>query len=96
MTKLYIVTYKAGVKFNAVLFHSHINTLLKKGWITDWWHYTDNVYIVASSQEVSALYNVVFPGIPGQFILIIEVDPTNAQGWLPKAAWEWIQKYRDK
>jgi len=26
--------------------------------------------------------------------LIIEINPTNAQGWLPKKAWEWIQKYQ--
>lgn len=94
--KLYVITYKTDANFNAVFFHNHIVKLHSNGWISDWWHYTDNVYIVASSQEVNKLYNVTFLGIPGRFILIVEINPNNAQGWLPKAAWSWIQKYQKK
>lgn len=96
MIKLYIITYKTDMTFNPVLFHNYINTLFAKNWISDWWHYTDNTYIVASVQDVSALYRATFPGIPGKYILIIEVNPDNAQGWLPEAAWTWIKKYRSK
>lgn len=96
MNKLFAITYKTDSVFNAVSFHRYINALYEKEWISDWWHYTDNVYIVASSQEVSDLYNVTFPGVPGRYILIIEVDPNNAQGWLPQKAWAWLQKYQIK
>lgn len=96
MTKLYIITYKTDLNFNAVLFHNYVKSLHTKSWISDWWHYTDSTYIVASSQPVNDLYNATFPGIPRRHILIIEVNPNNAQGWLPQAAWTWLQKYQSK
>ena len=96
MTKLFLITYKTDATFNPILFHNYINSLYIGSWISDWWHYTDNVYIVASSQDVTSLYNATFPGIPRRHILIMELNPDNAQGWLPKAAWDWIQKYQTK
>jgi hypothetical protein len=96
MTKLFIITYKTDATFNPVLFHNYIHQLFVKNWISDWWHYTDNTYIVASQQDVVGLYNATFPGIPRRYILIIEVDPNNAQGWLPQSAWTWLQKYQNK
>lgn len=96
MTKLFLITYKTDTTFNPILFHNYIGSLYAKNWISDWWHYTDNVYIVASSQDVTSLYNATFPGIPRRHILIMELNPNNAQGWLPKAAWDWIQKYQIK
>lgn len=96
MTKLFIITYKTDTAFNSVLFHNYIQSLYTKSWISDWWHYTDNTYIVASSQTVGALYSATFPGVPGRHILVIEVNPNNAQGWLPKEAWTWLQKYQNK
>jgi hypothetical protein len=95
MNKLYIITYKTNSAFNAVAFHNYIEDLYKKKWITDWWHYIDSAYIVASNQTAEALYNAAAPGMKGiQYVLIIEVDPKNEQGWLPPKAWEWLQKYK--
>lgn len=65
-------------------------------YISDWWHYLDESYIVVSSLNVSSLYNLIFPGIPGRYLLVVEIDPNNSQGWLPRAAWEWLQKYQRK
>lgn len=95
MNKLYLITYSFNQNFNAVNFHNYINALFAKKWISDWWHYTDSAYIVASSQTVQDLYNAAAPGMVGiKYVLITEINPKNQQGWLPKDAWNWMQKYR--
>jgi hypothetical protein len=95
MNKLYLITYKTNPSFNSVTFHNYVKALHEKKWISDWWHYTDNAYIVASNQEVQKLYNAAAPGMKGiQYVLIIELNPNNRQGWLPPDAWKWLQKYK--
>lgn len=95
MNKIYIITYKTLPDFNSVSFHNYIDAMYKNGWISDWWHYTDNSYIVVSNQSVQDLYNAAAPGMKGiQYALITEVNLNNQQGWLPPAAWEWLKKYK--
>lgn len=95
MTKLYIITYKTNPSFNSAIFHNYIKALYQNNWISDWWHYTDNTYIVASNQTVQNLYNATAKGMGGiQYALIVEVNPKNQQGWLPPAAWDWLKKYQ--
>lgn len=97
MNKLFIITYKAKPDFNSVIFHNYVEALYKNQWVSDWWHYTDNSYIVASNQTVQNLYNAAAPGMVGiQYVLIAEIDPNNMQGWLPPDAWTWLQKYQPK
>lgn len=94
MNKLYIITYNSDAPFNKVNFHSYILSLYTAGYISDWWHHIGETYIVASSRNVNDLYGVIFPGVPQRNLLIIEVNPKNAQGWLPKQGWEWLNKYK--
>ena len=93
MTKTYLVTYSPDIYFNKVMFHSYMTSLYPSS-VTDWWHYIDTTYLIASSLDVNSLYNLIFPGVPRRYLLIIEVDPNNAQGWLPRDAWTWLQKYQ--
>lgn len=93
MTKIYFVTYNTDPYFNKNIFHNFI-TSLYPSYISDWWHYTEGAYLIASSLDVSSLYSAIFPGVPARNLLIIEVDPNNAQGWLPQIAWSWLQKYQ--
>lgn len=94
MNKLYLITYSPGNNFNPTVFHAHIKSMYTEGVITDWWHYIDYAYIIASSQTVNNLYNKIYPGVPKKRLLIIEIDPNNQQGWLPLKAWEWLKKYK--
>lgn len=93
MKKIFLITYNPGIYFNKVIFHNYITSLSSKGYIFDWWHYIDEAYIVATDLDVNSLYNAVFPGVPQRNLLVIEINPNNSQGWLPKAAWDWLQKY---
>lgn len=95
MKKLYIITYKTNSGFNSAIFHNYIKALHDKNWVSDWWHYTDNAYIVASNQTVQNLYDVSAKGMAGiQYILIVEINVRNQQGWLPVEAWNWLKKYK--
>jgi hypothetical protein len=69
--------------------------MYEKKWFSDWWHYTDNAYIVASEHTAEKIYSGAVPGMTGiKHVLVIEVDPKNTQGWLPKDAWTWLSKYK--
>jgi len=96
MPKIYLITFNSDLLLNKSLFHQNITNLFTKKYILDWWHYIDTTYIVASNLDVNTIYNAVFPGAPGRYILITEIDPNNAQGWLPQVAWTWLQKYQKK
>ena len=95
MPKLYFVVFNPDLPFDFQLFHNHILRLYPSH-ISDWWHHLNVGYIIASTHDVNTLYNLIFPGVPGRNLLVIEVNPNNAQGWLPKMAWDWIQKYQTK
>jgi hypothetical protein len=94
MSTLYLISYKSDQNFNDVIFHGYIDSLYKKRTITDWWHYTDHTYMVVSNLDANGIYNAVFPGVPRRNLLIIAVNPNITQGWLPKTAWDWINKYK--
>jgi hypothetical protein len=93
MNKIYIVTFNSDINFNKVVFHNYMTSLYPK-YISDWWHHIENSYLIASALDVNSLYNLIFPGVPKRYLLVIEIDPSNAQGWLPKEAWDWLQKYQ--
>ena len=57
-----------------------------------WWHYLTSTWLIATSESATQLYNRLVPHLDkGDSILIIEAG-NRIQGWLPKDAWEWIQK----
>jgi len=91
--KVYLVTYNIDANFNNTIFHNHITTVLYPNYIKDWWHYFENIYLIVSPLDVNQLYNLISPKIGGRHLLIIEINPKNHQGWLPKDAWDWILKY---
>ena len=90
-----MVTYNPTEPFSKTTFHGYIQSLHNLAYISDWFHYLDETYMIVSSKDVTSLYKAIFPGIPQRLLLIIEVNPNNAQGWLPKNAWAWIQKYQN-
>lgn len=96
MKKIYLLKYDTDLYFNHAIFHRHISSLYPSH-ISDWWQYMSNTYLIVSSLSVDQLYNLIVSSqILRRYLLIIEVNPNNAQGWLPKKAWEWIEHYQKK
>ena len=93
MNKVYIITFNTDEPFNMVTFHDYITSLYPNK-IIDWWHYIHTTYLIVSPLDVNSLYNLIFPGVPQRYLLVVEIDPNNAQGWLPPDAWKWLQKYQ--
>jgi len=57
-----------------------------------WWHYLGSTWLISTSESATELYNRLAPHLDkNDSILIIEAGK-HIQGWLPKDAWEWIQK----
>ena len=90
--KVYLITYSTDITFNNNIVRERINDLLNKGYIFDWWYYIDNTYLVACTLDVNTLYSAICSSI-NRHLLIVEIKPENTQGWLPKDAWDWINKY---
>ena len=90
--KIYLITYSTDINFNNNIVRKKMNDLLNQGYIFDWWYYVDNTYLVACKLDVNTLYNAVYSAI-NRNLLIVEIKLENIQGWLPKSAWDWINKY---
>jgi hypothetical protein len=85
MTKLYILSFDP-YKSNATFLHSVITNMpLMKAW----WHYIGSAYLITSTSSAAEIQNHINTRWTGNYLLI-EVDPKNSGGWLPKAAWDWI------
>ncbi len=57
-----------------------------------WWHYLESTWLIATSESASELYNRLRGHLDGGDRLLIIQAGTDMQGWLPKEAWEWIER----
>jgi len=58
-----------------------------------WWHYLDSCWILVTDETANDIWKAVASHIDRSDILLIIEVRDNAQGWLPKAAWEWIHEH---
>ncbi|MCX8819277.1 hypothetical protein [Vibrio parahaemolyticus] len=55
-----------------------------------WWHYLESTWLVVTDETPQQIWTRLQPSVDNDDnLLIIEVK-NNAQGWLPKEAWDWI------
>lgn len=87
MNKVYSVTYDLKTPGRD---YTPLYTALKSS--PKWWHYLESTWLIATLESPVQLYNRLVPTITNNDrLLIIEVR-NNAQGWLPKDAWQWINE----
>jgi hypothetical protein len=91
MSNIYLITANGVGNFNQQLFHKFIANTLYPTHINSWWHYfAGPTYLVSSKLTENQLYTLL-KGHMGSFhFLVIKVDPSTAQGWMPKDAWAWM------
>ncbi len=90
MEKKYIITYelKNKTKDYSTLYQA-IKNLSKY-----WWHYIDSSWVVKHCELNSdEIFEKLRSHIDTQtdYILVIEINTENKQGWLPKKAWNWLK-----
>lgn len=64
--------------------------------VTDWWHYIPNGYLVTTPVPSAGITNSFSYWYPGLLFLIIKIDFNDASGVLPKEAFDWIGKKKNK
>lgn len=55
-----------------------------------WWHYIDTAWIVQTSLTPDQFAHQLYPFIEKPDHLLVVRITGEHQGWLPKAAWDWI------
>ena len=86
-TPVYCVTYdlkKPGQSY------AKLYEVLKNS--PKWWHFLQSTWLIQTNESAQQLYDRLKPHLdPNDFVLVIEIR-NNAQGWLPKEAWDWINE----
>ncbi len=61
---------------------------------TTWWHYLETTWIIESDKTPDKISNIITPYIDKSqdFVLVVKIDAYQKQGWLPKEAWDWLNK----
>lgn len=90
----YLIIYNdvAGT-LDKKVFHDNIVNHLD---VTDWWHYIPNGYIITTpvpSAGITSSFSIWYPGL---LFLIIKIDFNDASGVLPKEAFDWIGKKKNR
>lgn len=71
---------------------SRVEDILNKA--TDWYRYADNCWLLYTGRDASKWYARLKPLVTAHNgnVLIIHVDPTDRQGWMPRELWQWLRK----
>jgi hypothetical protein len=87
----YLITANSRPSFDLIKFHNFISTQLYPKYISGWWHYLSGpLYIVNTVLNVNQLNQLVAQHMQGLQYIVIKVDPSDSQGWLPKEGWTWL------
>jgi hypothetical protein len=58
----------------------------------DWYKYSDYCWVVKTTSDVNKWQTRLKPLVePDGTLLILAIDPSNRQGWIAKAFWDWIK-----
>lgn len=57
-----------------------------------WWHHLGSTWLVDTALDAKGIWARLAPHVDQtDFVLVIGVT-RDSQGWLPKAAWDWIHE----
>ena len=85
----YAVTYDiADSKKDHTKFFEKIKTLGR------WMHYIEDTWILSTEEYSTAgeIFAELEPLIDKEedYILVVQIEPSDSQGWLPEKAWDWF------
>lgn len=58
----------------------------------DWKHPMESTWFVSSDDQANDIYNHLsqFIDKKNDYLIVIQVNSTNRQGWLGKSFWDWL------
>lgn len=59
---------------------------------TSWWHFLDSTWLIATPESANELYNRLRTHLDRDDSILVIQAGADRQGWLPKKAWEWIDR----
>lgn len=94
--KTYIINFDKGGITDTFDYKKFHDTLTTANGIISWWHYIESSYIIATSMTVTAtnVSDFIMQHMPNKHFFVSELNLNNHNGWLPKEAWDWINKYK--
>ena len=62
-----------------------------RGNVYNWWHFIEQTIVVSTSFDAESFAHLLYPHLETtDSLLVVEIQPHQFQGWLPKAAWDWL------
>ena len=62
-----------------------------RGNALNWWHFIEQTCVVSTNHDADSFASQLVPHIETtDSVLVVEIKPHQFQGWLPKAAWDWL------
>lgn len=94
--KAYIINFDKGGLFDNFDYEKFHTDLTNAKGVINWWHYLKSSYLIITESNATAtsITNFVMKKMPQKYFVVFEVNLQNHNGWLPKEAWEWIEKYK--
>lgn len=81
MKKVFLINYKVDED-------SIIKDRIKS--LGPWMNYFPKSWLVETSLNSKEIYEKISEGYEKNRFLVIEVDPSNNWGYLPRSGWEWL------
>ena len=57
-----------------------------------WWHYLESTWLIVTTESANELYNRLRTHLDQDDSILVIQAGADRQGWLPKKAWEWIDR----
>jgi len=86
MLKPYVVTFNPDI-FPRQKLLEHLDTLPA---VKNWYAFLPSAVFIISDQSAHALANLLLGKVNGSYYFVSEIPVGAYNGWLPQAAWEFV------
>ena len=70
--------------------------VVMRGNALQWWHFIEQTCVVVTQYNADQFARLLFPHMETtDSLLVVELNPHQYQGWLPKIAWDWLNSVSD-
>ena len=82
---------------NPALDISKVKTLLKPSRsFQGWWNHIPGCSLVTSERSADEITDEIMPASGDARLLVMEVNPTATEGWLPETSWAWVRRRQNE
>jgi hypothetical protein len=61
-----------------------------------WWHHLESTWILSTGDSISTWREKIRAAMDSNdSFIVVDITGRRRDGWLPKDAWDWLQKHDD-